>query len=137
MDFDKETIDNARKFLKETRASRQSKQEQLEEEIMKFNTDPVLETAVIARVKRYQERGAAWAMPHKMYCEKVGRKVYFMDYSFQGKDKDECVEGNPFVPKCPFAKQDTDKQACEHYNQFPFGKNKTVSIDTSKIKQKK
>ena len=112
-------------------------EEQLELDIQAFNANPVSDLSVVRRVRRYQERGAVIAMPHKVYCERVGREVYFMDYTFKGHDKDECIEGNPTVPKCPFAKQGTDGNIpCEHYNRHPFGR-ETVSVDVSKIKKKK
>ena len=115
-----------------------SPEEQLRLDVETFNRDPVLETSVAARVVRYQERGAVWAMSYKVYCEKVGREVFFMDYSIGGEDRDDCIEGNPFFPKCPFAKRDTDgKIPCEQYRQHPFGPKKTVSIDVSKIKKGK
>jgi len=111
---------------------------QLELDIDAFNRDPVLEVSVAARIVRYQERGALWAMPHKVYCKRVKREVFFMDYSVKGEERDDCIEGNPTVPKCPFAKQDTDGNIpCEHYKQYPFGIRKTVSINTKDIKKKK
>lgn len=142
MSIDDKTVEKARKFLEqqESDSDKQeelSPEEQLRLDIKAFNDDPVLDNSALARAKRYQERGAAWAMLHKVYCEKVGREVYFMDYCFKGKERDECIEGNPIVPKCPFAKMRDGQEPCEHYNRYPFGKNKTVSINTKDIKKKK
>jgi hypothetical protein len=144
--IDEETLDKVRNFLgkKEVKIEdtpfgeprKLSPEEQLRLEVEAFNEDPVLDKSVAARVDRYQERGAAWAMPHKVYCEKVGRNVYFMEYSVKGEERDECIEGNPFIPRCPFALQREGHEVCEHYRRFPFGRHKTVSIDTTKIKKK-
>ena len=142
--IDEETLDKARRFLTEEDEELQfgepkklSEADKLRLEIEAFNANPVLDTFIAARVVRYEERGAAWAMSHKVYCDKVGRDVYFMDYSIRGEERDECIEGNPFVPKCPFAKQREGHEVCEHYRRFPFGRQKTVSIDTQKINKKK
>jgi len=141
MSIDDKTLGKARNFLEqqETDSYEQGEltpEEQLRIDIDKFNADPVLETVALARANRYQERGAAWAMLHKVYCDKVGREVYFMDYSFKGEERDECIEGNPVVPKCPFAMMRDGQEPCEHYNRYPFGRNKTVSIRTKDIQKK-
>jgi hypothetical protein len=139
LSIDDQTLNKAREFIsKKEEASEEqelSPEELLQIDIKAFNDEPVLETSAIARAKRYQERGAAWAMLHRVYCERVGRDVYFMDYSFKGEERDECIEGNPVVPKCPFAQMRDGQEPCKQYNRYPFGRNKTVSIDTSKIKK--
>ena len=87
-----------------------------------------MDKSAVAYTDRFCERGASYAMPHKVYCKKVGRSVYFLDYSVCGEDKDICIEGQPGVPKCPYAR----KKECDKYEQFPFGKKKTVSIRIKK-----
>jgi len=122
MSIDDKTAEKARKFLEQQEADSDEPEELSPEELLRldieaFNRNPVLETAALARAGRYQEKGAVWAMLHRVYCEKVGREVYFMDYSFKGEERDECIEGNPVVPKCPFAKIRDGQEPCESYNR--------------------
>lgn|GEM_PF-4027423 len=129
MGIDEETLDNARKFLLNKDTAKDDKeQHRLEDDLARFNGNPLMSVSAAAYADRFCERGASWAMPHKVYCEKVGREIFFLEYSFKGEERDHCIEGKPGVPTCPYAR----KKECDKYEQFPFGRKKTVSIRIKK-----
>ncbi len=91
-----------------------------------FNDTRMIFEEAVERARSYEEKGAAWAMPTQETCERVGRGVYFLEYSFKDKVRHECVEGYRGRIVCPFSRE------CEHYNKDPFGRRKTGWIKLQK-----
>ena len=72
----------------------------------------------LKKADRHIKKGANYAAPYDERCEKVGRRVYFVDYSFNGEDRSECME----YTNCPVRK------GCKRYNRSPFSKRKSSRL---------
>ncbi|MBW2986407.1 hypothetical protein KY333_03480 [Candidatus Woesearchaeota archaeon] len=94
----------------------------------KFRRDNMLTTTAEKVAKRYNARSEVTAaFVFQEGCERIKRKVFFIEYDVDGTDRKDCIEWM-HRPKgtCPFVEQ------CGFYNPRPFSK-KTKSIKTQSL----
>ena len=115
-DNEKKLAEACKAFLNETDKETEAR-EKLEQAVENFRSTKMTQTTALKKQITYENKGAEAPMIFLHPCDKIGRKVYFIDYDLNETNiPDACLESSRVSPRCPYAKD------CDHYKKDAIGR---------------
>lgn len=118
-DLSKEEIEKIKAYItqRDEEKAQLDAQESLETAINLFNKNSLLHAAALKKQAKYEQKGAEFPFIYEKHCDKVDRKVFFIEYEFNGSlITDACLESSRVYPRCPFSSE------CKYNKKDAIGK---------------